>query len=95
MRKTEEEFMTDLKQKHSLTDDELSQVSGGAFGGDNPLPKFKPGDHFRVDDVILEGYVISIKGYYGGYAGWVYNCRLRDSQGWYENPEYEFNMEPY
>ena len=94
MRRTEEEFMNELKKNHPMSDEEMSQVSGGVLG-DTPLPKFKPGDHFRVDDVILEGYVISIKGYYGGYAGWVYNCRLRDKEGWYENPEYEFNMEPF
>ncbi len=78
----------------ALSDAEMANAAGGT-DSDAPEPKFQVGDHFRVDEYIDEGYVLSIRGYYGPALGWVYNCRLHDPEGWYENPECEFNMEPY
>ena len=77
----------------AVSDADMATATGGA-GEAQPAPKFKVGDHFKEDGFIIEGYVTGIHGYYGA-VGWVYDCRLRDDEGWFESPEYEFNMEPY
>ena len=72
-----EEYMDKLIHKLSLSDVELSQISGGYFDGDrhipNPLPKLKVGDPFklRVDDTIT-GRIMRVCYYGGPSLGYIY-----------------------
>ena len=77
----------------TLSDEDMANATGGN-DADAPEPKYQVGDHFKVGDYIIEGYVTGLHGYYGA-VGWVYDCRLRDEEGWFEGIEYEFNMEPF
>lgn len=90
---TREERMA--KMNTELSDAEMAMATGG-LEGDQPEPKFKVGDRFKeTDSYIFEGVVKGIHGYYGDMVGWVYDCSMRDAEGWFDSIEYEFNMDPY
>jgi hypothetical protein len=95
MANNRKERMEELQAKLNLalSDEEMANATGGAEG-EQPDPKFQVGDRFKVDPYVIEGEVTGIHGYYGSYSGWVYDCHVRDDEGWYDSIEYEFNMDP-
>ncbi len=86
MRKTEEEFMNDLKRNHSLSDEEMSQASGGEGSTGNPTcnPRFNVGDLvLLVDDDGSQYDKIEIKQAVWRYTEWYYICRMSMPElGW-------------
>ena len=98
-----EEFLKKFIQNHSLSDEELSQISGGVFEGGSPIPKFKIGERFKFDkerSVLGDGYTYGVVTgyfkYFGPLVGWTYKGTIHYGNSFIEDdciPEYD--MIPY
>ena len=94
MRHKHDEYLkSHEKMNVALSDEDMAKATGGA-GEDAPDPKFNVGDHVKANDGSdWEAFITGIYGYYS--IGWYYNVHARDEEGWYDDIEWEKNMELY